>query len=108
MAFVSDCSYVGEVGLWVGIWALCTTSLSAHYVPRYTWLFAGASPLMTYFLLRKVSGVPPLEVSEYSICRCSFCALRGLLCGHSGSQMTRHGALVAPVYGTADSQSAVV
>ena len=71
------------MGLWVGIWALCTTSLSAPYVPRYAWLFAGASPLMTYFLLRKVSGVPPLEVREYSICRWSVCALCGLSCVRS-------------------------
>ncbi|EKM57757.1 uncharacterized protein PHACADRAFT_251589 [Phanerochaete carnosa HHB-10118-sp] len=54
-------NYVGEVCLWVGIWALCSTSLTAPYVPRYTWLFTAVSPLMTYFLLRKVSGVPPLE-----------------------------------------------
>lgn len=80
---LSNCSYAGEVGLWVGIWALCTTSLGAPYVPRYTWLLAGASPLMTYFLLRKVSGVPPLEVREYSICRCSVCALCGLSCVRS-------------------------
>lgn len=54
-------NYVGEVSLWAGIWALSTTSLSTPYVPAYTWLFAGVSPLLTWFLLRKVSGVPPLE-----------------------------------------------
>lgn len=62
----TDCaksgSYVGEVGLWVGIWALSIPALRTSLVPRYAWLLAGVSPLLTWFLLRKVSGVPPLEV----------------------------------------------
>ena len=53
--------------MWTGIWALSTTSLSTSYAPRFTWLAAGLSPLVTYFLLRKVSGVPPLEVSTRAI-----------------------------------------
>ncbi|EIN09848.1 DUF1295-domain-containing protein [Punctularia strigosozonata HHB-11173 SS5] len=54
-------NYVGEVGIWTGIWALSTASLQTAYFPRGTVALAAASPLFTYFLLRKVSGVPPLE-----------------------------------------------
>ncbi|KZT73108.1 DUF1295-domain-containing protein [Daedalea quercina L-15889] len=54
-------NYVGEVGLWTGIWLLSVNSLCAPSYPRASWLLAGASPLMTWFLLRNVSGVPPLE-----------------------------------------------
>ncbi|KAH9838372.1 uncharacterized protein C8Q71DRAFT_526255 [Rhodofomes roseus] len=54
-------NYVGEVGLWTGIWLLSVNSLCAPLFPRASWLLAGASPLMTWFLLRNVSGVPPLE-----------------------------------------------
>ncbi|KAH9928668.1 uncharacterized protein B0H18DRAFT_1000059, partial [Fomitopsis serialis] len=42
-------TYVGEVGLWTGIWLLSVHSLCTP------------SPLLTWFLLRNVSGVPPLE-----------------------------------------------
>jgi len=50
-------NYVGEVGIWTGIWALASGSL-----PLGSVAFAAAvSPLFTWFLLRKVSGVPPLE-----------------------------------------------
>jgi steroid 5-alpha reductase family enzyme len=49
-------NYVGEVGIWVGIWALASGSLPLGGVA-----FTAASPLFTWFLLRKVSGVPPLE-----------------------------------------------
>ena len=104
--FYVNCSYVGEVGLWIGIWALCTASLNTSYVPRYIWFFSGMSPLMTYFLLRKVSGVPPLEV-----CRCFICQyfLRLPRCcrvgGHSRPQMTRHSVLSTAAYVTADSHS---
>lgn len=55
-------SYVGEVGLWTGISLLSTGSLRTPYFPRGAWLLAGASPFLTWFLLRNVSGVPPLEV----------------------------------------------
>ena len=55
-------SYVGEVGLWTGIWLLSVRSLRTPYFPRAAWVLAGVSPLVTWFLLRNVSGVPPLEV----------------------------------------------
>ena len=55
-------SYVGEVGLWVGIWALSIPALRTPVAPPYTWLLAGVSPLITWLLLTKVSGVPPMEV----------------------------------------------
>ncbi|KAJ3477135.1 hypothetical protein NLI96_g10677 [Meripilus lineatus] len=54
-------NYVGEVGVWTGIWAFAVPALRSPFVPRYAWLLAGVSPLMTWFLLTRVSGVPPLE-----------------------------------------------
>jgi len=54
-------NYIGEVGLWTGIWLLSVRSLCTPSLPSASWLLAGASPLMTWFLLRNVSGVPPLE-----------------------------------------------
>jgi len=52
-------NYVGEVGLWTGIWALSVPSLGipGKLVP----LIGTLSPLFTYLLLTKASGVPPLE-----------------------------------------------
>ncbi|KAI0784192.1 DUF1295-domain-containing protein [Abortiporus biennis] len=57
-------NYVGEVGLWTGIWALSVPALSTPYVPQYSWLVAGLSPLLTWALTRYVSGVPPLEAQN--------------------------------------------
>ncbi|KAJ3876275.1 DUF1295-domain-containing protein [Lentinula edodes] len=54
-------NYVGEVGIWAGIWSLSTTALQTPYFPRGTVAIAAISPIFTYFLLRKLSGVPPLE-----------------------------------------------
>ncbi|TFK75076.1 DUF1295-domain-containing protein [Pluteus cervinus] len=54
-------NYVGEAGLWAGIYALSTSSLQTPYFPPGTVALAALSPLFTWFLLRKVSGVPPLE-----------------------------------------------
>ncbi|KAK7032803.1 S5A-reductase domain-containing protein [Favolaschia claudopus] len=50
-------NYVGEVGIWTGIVALASGSLPLAPLV----VSAAASPLFTWFLLRKVSGVPPLE-----------------------------------------------
>ncbi|KAF7330255.1 S5A-REDUCTASE domain-containing protein [Mycena venus] len=50
-------NYVGEVGIWTGIWALASGSLPLGSIA----VTAAVSPLFTWFLLRKVSGVPPLE-----------------------------------------------
>ena len=47
-------SYVGEVGIWTGIWALSTSSLQTSAYPRGTVAFAAISPLFTWFLIRKV------------------------------------------------------
>lgn len=79
-----SCSYIGEVGIWTGIWALSTVSLQTVHFPAGTVAFAAISPLFTYYLLRyvsfsqmficatphnmtfadlKLSGVPPLERS---------------------------------------------
>jgi len=54
-------NYVGEVGIWTGIWALSTASLATPYYPTGTAIAAAVSPLFTWYLVRKVSGVPPLE-----------------------------------------------
>ncbi|KAL1746092.1 hypothetical protein HDZ31DRAFT_81493 [Schizophyllum fasciatum] len=54
-------NYVGEVGIQAGIWALATGTLQTSYFPLGAIALAGLSPLFTYLLLRKVSGVPPLE-----------------------------------------------
>ena len=64
MAKVDRCpvSYVGEVGLWTGLWLLSVNALRTPLFPRGAWLIAGASPLLTWYLLSRVSGVPPLEV----------------------------------------------
>ncbi|KAI0711916.1 hypothetical protein C8T65DRAFT_647008 [Cerioporus squamosus] len=56
-------NYVGEVGVWTGIWLLSCRSLQSPFFPRGAWLMAGASPLLTWFLLTRVSGVPPLEAA---------------------------------------------
>ena len=44
------------MGLWTGLWALSTASL-----PRSAALAGIVSPVVTYLLVRHVSGVPPLE-----------------------------------------------
>ncbi|KJA26252.1 hypothetical protein HYPSUDRAFT_159182 [Hypholoma sublateritium FD-334 SS-4] len=49
-------NYIGEVGIWTGIWILSTASLPFGLV-----VLASLSPLSTYYLTRNVSGVPPLE-----------------------------------------------
>jgi hypothetical protein len=46
------CSYVGEVGIWTGIWALASASLPVGSV-----VATAASPLFTWFLLRKVRAL---------------------------------------------------
>ncbi|KAH9856506.1 DUF1295-domain-containing protein [Lenzites betulinus] len=56
-------NYVGEVGVWTGMWLLSAGSLRASFFPKGAWLIAGVSPLLTWFLLARVSGVPPLERS---------------------------------------------
>ncbi|RDB25775.1 hypothetical protein Hypma_006418 [Hypsizygus marmoreus] len=56
-------NYVGEVGIWTGIWALSTASLQTPYFPRGTIALAALSPLFTWFMVRSVSGVPLLEES---------------------------------------------
>ncbi|KAB5588866.1 hypothetical protein CTheo_7688 [Ceratobasidium theobromae] len=52
-------NYVGEVGIHTGIWLMSVTASSS--LSKYAPLAAAISPLFTWFLLRKVSGVPPLE-----------------------------------------------
>ncbi|EJD06997.1 DUF1295-domain-containing protein [Fomitiporia mediterranea MF3/22] len=54
-------NYVGEVGIWTGIWALSASSMQTPYFPKVAPLIAAASPIITYLLLRNVSGVPLLE-----------------------------------------------
>ncbi|RXW21769.1 hypothetical protein EST38_g4088 [Candolleomyces aberdarensis] len=54
-------NYLGELGIWTGIWVLASSSLQSSYFPKGTVGLAAASPLFTWFLLTRVSGVPPLE-----------------------------------------------
>jgi len=54
-------NYVGEVGIWTGIWALSIGSLRSTYFPRLTWLLTLVSPLTTYLLVRYATGAAPLE-----------------------------------------------
>ncbi|KAG9086668.1 hypothetical protein FS749_003485, partial [Ceratobasidium sp. UAMH 11750] len=54
-------NYVGEVGIQTGMWILSTTALSSPLLPKFTPWAAAVSPLFTWLLLRKGSGVPPLE-----------------------------------------------
>ncbi|KAF9484395.1 DUF1295-domain-containing protein [Pholiota conissans] len=54
-------NYVGEVGIWTGIWILSIGSLQTATYPVGTVALAALSPLFTWFLIRNVSGVPPLE-----------------------------------------------
>ncbi|KAJ7645386.1 hypothetical protein B0H17DRAFT_1104079 [Mycena rosella] len=54
-------NYVGEVGIWTGIWALAAGTLQTAHFPLGTVALTAASPLFTWFLVRNVSGVPPLE-----------------------------------------------
>ncbi|KAJ8454048.1 hypothetical protein ONZ51_g13253 [Trametes cubensis] len=56
-------NYVGEVGLWTGMWLVSGGSLRSPFFPKGAWLLAGLSPLLTWFLLTRVSGVPPLEAA---------------------------------------------
>jgi len=53
-------NYAGEIGIWSGMWALGALSGA---LPAPGIITSAASPLMTYALLRYVSGVPPLEKS---------------------------------------------
>ncbi|EGN98712.1 hypothetical protein SERLA73DRAFT_181316 [Serpula lacrymans var. lacrymans S7.3] len=54
-------NYVGEVGIWTGVWALSTASLQTAHYPIGSVVLAVASPVFTYLLTRYASGVPPLE-----------------------------------------------
>ncbi|KAG6914993.1 hypothetical protein DXG01_014027 [Tephrocybe rancida] len=56
-------NYVGEVGIWTGIWLLSTTTLQTAAFPRGAVALGALSPLMTWYLTRNVSGVPILEKS---------------------------------------------
>ena len=47
-------SYVGEVGIWISIWAISSVSLQTTHYPKGTVVLAAVSPLFTYFLLRYV------------------------------------------------------
>ncbi|KAF8183992.1 hypothetical protein BJ912DRAFT_1119431 [Pholiota molesta] len=53
-------NYVGEVGIWIGIWILSTRSLQTTAYPVGTVALSALSPLFTWFLIRNAS-VPPLE-----------------------------------------------
>ncbi|KAF8912346.1 DUF1295-domain-containing protein [Mucidula mucida] len=52
-------NYIGEVGIWTGMWALSTSALQTAYFPRGAIAFAAMSPVLTYFLLRNVGSFRP-------------------------------------------------
>ncbi|KAF8517746.1 hypothetical protein BU17DRAFT_49565 [Hysterangium stoloniferum] len=54
-------NYVAEVGVWAGIWAMSARALQFTPFPRLGPALAALSPIFTWFLLTRVSGVPPLE-----------------------------------------------
>ncbi|KAG0695904.1 hypothetical protein DFH29DRAFT_246844 [Suillus ampliporus] len=51
-------NYVGELGIWTGMFGLAAFSGA---LPLSAAIATAASPLMTYVLVRYASGVPPLE-----------------------------------------------
>lgn len=56
-------NYLGEVGLWTGVAVLASRSLQSAYFPTGTLALAAISPLLTWLLLTRVSGIPPLEAA---------------------------------------------
>lgn len=54
-------NYFGEMLLWTGQFALCSSGLGA--ASRFQWGVALASPVLVSLLLTKVSGIPLLEKS---------------------------------------------
>ncbi|GJJ08107.1 hypothetical protein Clacol_002315 [Clathrus columnatus] len=54
-------NYIGEIGIWMGIWALSASALQHSAYPRLGPALAAASPLFTWHLLTNVSGIPLLE-----------------------------------------------
>jgi S-adenosylmethionine hydrolase len=48
-------SYLGEVGIWTGIYVLASTALQGPYFPRGTVALGAVSPLFTWYILTKVS-----------------------------------------------------
>ncbi|KAH6913166.1 hypothetical protein BKA70DRAFT_1558566 [Coprinopsis sp. MPI-PUGE-AT-0042] len=54
-------NYVGEVGIWTGVWVLASGAFQTSHFPLGTTALAAVSPLMTWFLLTKVSGIPGME-----------------------------------------------
>ncbi|KAF9266473.1 DUF1295-domain-containing protein [Marasmius fiardii PR-910] len=54
-------NYLGEIGIWSGIFILSTRGLAASSSPRMSVALSAISPLFTYFILTRVSGVPLLE-----------------------------------------------
>ncbi|KAG8968146.1 hypothetical protein FRC03_008499 [Tulasnella sp. 419] len=54
-------NYAAEVGIWTGIWFMASSTTSSPLLPPGLLLGTMISPLFTYFLLTRLSGVPPLE-----------------------------------------------
>ena len=48
-------SYLGEVGIWTGIYVLASAALQSPYFPRGTVALGALSPLFTWYILTKVS-----------------------------------------------------
>jgi len=63
-------SYVGEVGVWAGIWLLSTSSLQTAAYPRGAVALASLSPLFIWFLLRKVGVIPKWQQAMQYLLYC--------------------------------------
>jgi protein-S-isoprenylcysteine O-methyltransferase Ste14 len=67
LQFIFYRSYVGEVGIHTGIWAMTVPSLLKFSSPLYAVGLAGpASPIFTYYALRYVSALPPSSNDQFS------------------------------------------
>ncbi|KAJ3500000.1 hypothetical protein NMY22_g19408 [Coprinellus aureogranulatus] len=53
-------NYLGEIGIWTGIYIIASTALQTPYFPRGT-VALGAAGIEAKVTDQKVSGVPPLE-----------------------------------------------
>lgn len=48
-------SYLGELGIWTGVYMIASTALQSPYFPRGTVALGSASPLFAWFILTRVS-----------------------------------------------------
>ncbi|TFK28180.1 DUF1295-domain-containing protein [Coprinopsis marcescibilis] len=54
-------NYLGELGVWSGVALLASKSLQSAQFPAGTVALSAISPLFTWLLVTRLSGIPPLE-----------------------------------------------